>query len=553
MTLSSLTVGILLLFALGVPQEAEYERNLKCAHPQCGFSLGSGGVAGQLRPERLIGSFSGTWQGPLRAIFRVPFLGTRAAFRRLSLPLVLLLLLFLSSTAVLADVHPVPLDKNTHSAKCLECHADKAKGKHVHTAVSLGCTSCHEIRVSKDVTRVKLITTTPAALCFTCHADKNPAEIKGLIHKPAVRDCLKCHDPHASDNPDQLLKPLSGGAQENLCLECHSIGEHTPEKGSRHAALDAGCDSCHVIHKTGPSSDLEFIKHLKKDPPALCLDCHDPKDADLVKAHHGQPFEKANCVSCHNPHESAVPKLMQAFVHPPFAEKQCDLCHAPAKDGKVVLTQASSKELCVTCHDAQAKEIETAKVPHPGAMGDCVDCHSPHASSQPGLPRTTRVDICLACHTEQAEELKTKKVLHKPAFQTGCAICHTPHGGENPHLLRDKDVNTLCLQCHGPDAPQPVRLEDQHLIAIFGGKVLLPEDYLQSTPILPLRYGIGHPVEGHPVSNTVDTKTNKPVALNCLSCHQPHASAKPGLLVKDQEANMAFCRTCHTEGTLQFR
>jgi hypothetical protein len=25
-----------------------------------------------------------------------------------------------------ADIHPVPLEKNTDSAKCLECHAEKA-------------------------------------------------------------------------------------------------------------------------------------------------------------------------------------------------------------------------------------------------------------------------------------------------------------------------------------------------------------------------------------------------------------------------------------------
>jgi predicted CXXCH cytochrome family protein len=457
------------------------------------------------------------------------------------------------SSSVMANVHPVPLDKNTDSAKCLECHADKAKGKSVHTAISTGCLSCHEIRVNKDVTRVKLITTTPAALCFTCHADKNPAELKGVIHKPGVRDCLKCHDPHASDNANQLLKATSGGPKENLCLECHTIGENTPEKGSRHAALDAGCDTCHVVHKSGASTDIEFTKHLKKGVPALCLDCHDVKDAAVVKAHQGQPFATANCVSCHNPHQSAMPGLLQTFVHPPFADKQCDVCHAPAKDGKVVLTQASSKELCVTCHGDIAKRIDTAKVQHPGAMGDCVDCHSPHASPQPGLPRTNSVDICLTCHTEQAEMLTTKKVFHKPAFQTGCATCHEPHGGDNAHLLRAKEVNTLCLECHGPDAPQQAKADGPGWITIFGGKVTLAANYFQTTPILPLRFGLGHPIEGHPVSDTVDPKTQKRVAMNCLSCHQPHASANPGLLVKDQEANMAFCRTCHTEGTLRLR
>ncbi len=68
--------------------------------------------------------------------------------------------------------------------------------------------SCHEIRVNNDITRVKLITTTTQALCLSCHDDKNAAE-HGQVHPPAVRDCIKCHDPHSSDNPNQLLKPTA--------------------------------------------------------------------------------------------------------------------------------------------------------------------------------------------------------------------------------------------------------------------------------------------------------------------------------------------------------
>ena len=451
------------------------------------------------------------------------------------------------------DARSPQAGENTDSAKCMECHADRAKGKSVHTAVSLGCMSCHEIRVSKDVTRVKLITATVSALCFTCHENKNGAEISGIVHKPALRDCLKCHDPHSSDNPNQLLLPTSGAGKENLCLTCHTTGLHVPEKGSRHAALDMGCDTCHLTHRTGASSDREFTNHLKKASPALCLDCHDAKDASLAKAHQGQPFATADCITCHNPHESAKTKLMQAFVHPPFADKQCEVCHAPAKDGRVALTQANSRELCVMCHDAQAKAIEAAKVQHPGAAGDCVDCHNPHASDQPGLPKTNRVTICLSCHSEQEEQLKTKRVHHSPAFQTGCTTCHEPHGGANQHLLRASDVNTLCLECHGPDAPAPTRLSDQHLVAIYDGKVRLAEDYFKKVPVLPIRYGFGHPTEGHPIGNAIVKKTKTAIALNCLSCHQPHASAKSGLLAKDQENNMAFCRTCHSEGMLQLR
>ena len=82
---------------------------------------------------------------------------------------------------------------------------------------------------------------------------------------------------------------------------------------------------------------------------------------------------------------SLAANLMQTFTHPPFADKSCDTCHQPAKDGKVVLTQADSKALCVTCHDEQAKKIDSAKVPHPGAQGECIACHNPHAGKTPGF------------------------------------------------------------------------------------------------------------------------------------------------------------------------
>lgn len=442
--------------------------------------------------------------------------------------------------------HPVPLDPKADPSTCIGCHEDKTKGKSVHSAIAMGCTSCHEIRVNKDVTHVKLITSTPVALCVTCHADKKAADIKGTVHPPAVRDCLKCHDPHVSDNKNQLLKPVSGDAKQNLCLTCHNTGENVPAKGSRHAALEMGCDTCHVTHKTGEVGKLEFDFHLTKATPALCLDCHDAKDANLQKAHQNQPFEKADCITCHDPHQSDVPKLMAKYMHPPFADKQCNVCHAPAKDGKVVLTQSDAKAVCVTCHDEKAKQIETAKVQHPGASGECTDCHSPHASRQPQLPKTTGVAICLECHSDIAD-LAKKPVHHQPVFGQACGICHEPHGNDNDHLLRAKG-NALCLECHGPDSV-PQKLEAEHVLTIFNGKVKLPDDYYQKNkvPILPLRYGLGHPVEYHPVSDVMDPTNMSKVKtpLSCLSCHQPHSSAQPDLLIRDQQNNMAFCDNCH--------
>ena len=482
---------------------------------------------------------------PCRAYFRRVFADFQLPVSELGGAVCVWLSMMLALPAI-AAVHPVPLDKNTDAKKCLECHEEKSKHKFVHSAMQAGCLGCHEIRVNKDVTRVKLITATTTALCFSCHADKKAADIKGTVHPPAVRDCLTCHDAHSSDNKNQLLKPASGEEKDNLCLSCHKTGLHVAEKGSRHAALDMGCDTCHTTHKTGAEPTAENRFHLTKATPALCVDCHDVKDADLQKKHSNQPFGTANCVQCHDPHQSDSPKLMAKFQHVPFQGNGCDTCHQPAKDGKVVLTQTDTKALCVTCHDDKVKQIDSAKVSHAGAAGDCTDCHNPHASSQPGLPKPDSVTICLGCHSDIADQGK-KSVHHQPAFAQGCSTCHTPHGGDNDHLLRAKG-NSLCLECHGPDSAAQ-KDETNHLLTLFNGTVRLPDDYYvkNKVAILPLRYGLGHPVDYHPVSDVMDPSNQSKVKtpLSCMSCHQPHASAQPDLLIKDQVNNMAFCDNCH--------
>ncbi len=460
-----------------------------------------------------------------------------------------LVLVFLGAQSLRAGKHPVPLEKNADSKQCVECHENKSKGKSVHSAVAMGCTSCHEVRVNGDVTRIKLTANTTQSLCLSCHSEKNAETIQGRVHSPAVRDCVKCHDPHSSDNKNQLLKPAEGDNKDsNLCLTCHAIGTNVPKGGSRHAALDMGCSTCHVTHKTGEPGKVEFDYHLTKSTPQLCFDCHDAKDEGLQKAHNNQPFDKADCLSCHDPHQSKSPKLIQAFSHAPFGDKDsCSTCHRPAENGKVVLTEKDSKTLCLTCHDEKAKQIEAAKVQHPGAQGDCTDCHSPHAGRAQGFPKPDAVNVCLACHTEQAE-LHKKAHLHEPAFRQGCATCHEPHGGDNAKLLRAKNVNSLCLECHGPEA-KPQKLEAEHMVTIFDGRVKLSENYFRGVPVLPLKYGRGHPVDHHPVQDQMDptdvSKVLKP--MNCATCHQPHASSQPGLLAKDQANNTAFCATCHKD------
>ena len=151
----------------------------------------------------------------------------------------------------------------------------------------------------------------------------------------------------------------------------------------------------------------------------------------------------------------------------------------------------------------------------------------------------------MSCHSDLAEQGQ-KAYPHQPAFEQSCSICHEPHGGENNNLLRAKNVNSLCLECHGPDA-KPETLKATHLATIFNRAVKLPEDYFRAVVHLPLKYGRGHPVEHHPVVDQMDPSdvAKVRVAINCLSCHQSHASAQPDLLVKDQVNGLAFCASCH--------
>jgi predicted CXXCH cytochrome family protein len=464
---------------------------------------------------------------------------------RILIPSIAVLLSLCGTASLFAGKHPTPLDKDIDAAKCLECHENKTKEKSIHTAVKDGCFSCHEVRVRGDVTRVNLTSATTLSLCLKCHADKKAATGQELLHPPVSRDCTTCHDPHDSPNKDHLVESTSGDQKENLCLKCHSNGLSVSENGSRHAPLDMGCDTCHIIHKKGTRGNPESSLHLSADPHTLCVGCHDVKSESLITAHKGQPFEKADCLACHAVHQSDGPKLAQKFTHRPYADKACDTCHQAPKDGKVVLTKTEPKELCLECHIETDNKIHSAKVQHAGANVSCTDCHDPHASRKPGRARPDPVSVCTKCHSAQAELQSTKAVLHKAAFRDGCATCHEPHGGSRPKLLR-ADANDLCLSCHGPDRKSQ-KVSGQKLISILGGSVRLPENYFDSVPRVSLQGAVGHPMDKHPVGGFTDpSDPNKVRKISCLSCHQAHGGDAKAMLVTNEPPSLSFCKRCHT-------
>ena len=353
--------------------------------------------------------------------------------------------------------------------------------------------------------------------------------------------------PTSSDNKNQLLKPLSGGEKENLCLSCHKTGLNVPEKGSRHAALDMGCDACHLTHKTGAEPTAENRFHLTKSAPALCLDCHDAKDADLQKAHQNQPFATANCLECHDPHQSAAPKLMAKF-------------HACALRGKELRNLPRAGQRRKSRADAARRQSTLRYLPRRQGQADRL---RESAASRRGrrlhrLPQPARQQPARPAQDRSGEHLPRLPHRHRRPGQESRSTISPPLRRAAPPATRRTAATTIT--CCAPramrfalSATARIRLRSviadrasAHHLQRHGqaARGLLQEEQGRDSafalwPGAPGRVPPRLRRDGPGQQSKVKTP------LSCLSCHQPHASAQADLLVKDQANNMAFCDNCH--------
>src|SRR5215470_14855288 len=87
--------------------------------------------------------------GGLAACFGARLRERESALSRRSISQVaaVIVLVCLGAVSAYAKSHP-PLASKTDDSKCVECHEAKAKGKSVHSAIAIGCSSCHEVRIT---------------------------------------------------------------------------------------------------------------------------------------------------------------------------------------------------------------------------------------------------------------------------------------------------------------------------------------------------------------------------------------------------------------------
>jgi predicted CXXCH cytochrome family protein len=141
---------------------------------------------------------------------------------------------------------------------CAACHQKLVKVKFPHEPVTnYSCAYCHVKTENPRFGTVK----SDSSLCFECHSDKADEIKKNIFpHGPvAAGYCEICHDPHGSDFPGFMRRPIN-----EVCLACHEkIG-----KGS------------HVLNntsKTGhPLSGKKDISPKRKGKELSCVSCHEP-------------------------------------------------------------------------------------------------------------------------------------------------------------------------------------------------------------------------------------------------------------------------------------
>jgi predicted CXXCH cytochrome family protein len=235
----------------------------------------------------------------------------------------LFIAIVLCAIRLYAGEHPVPLEKNVDAAKCLECHDDKAKGAHVHSAIATGCTTCHEVKVEKDTTTVELIAP-KEDLCITCHEKSAKSTLHGPYEKGG---CVSCHDPHVS----QFDKQLRADGNK-LCLECHQSrpwsGKFTP--------FQTPYELTEAQYNEIPKIDLDPT--LKMGHP---MGRH--KVDDLPDPLHAGA--RIGCLTCHESHAADQTKLVRTTEYKGKKMDVCDACHMANDDSNMAQAQKRADAL----------------------------------------------------------------------------------------------------------------------------------------------------------------------------------------------------------------
>jgi len=362
----------------------------------------------------------------------------------------------------------------------------------------------------------------PPNLCLECHQLGTQAlrsVLKANRHtREITRDCLSCHDPHASFEPD-LVRDAGG-----TCGRCHPAQS---ARSGHDGVAGQPCAACHDAHASA------YPALLKGDAEGLCRGCHRAiADPERYPRSYHRPAEQGKCFACHRPHPGEAPSLLRSAIpalcrecHPKRDEgghagtlEECRICHEGhlSKNPGLLRATAAVRDACVRCHG----DFPGGLSRHPALNEGCAACHNPHKPK--GLVEPERV--CGRCHKLSDDRFKWPHGQLAMGDVRQCTSCHEPHRSDYPSLLRGKVHYPLqkggCTACHVQEGKKvALRYEGSKNCMRCHGQIT----------------GTSSIVEAD--------KVHQPVyQVDCIACHNPHLGVREDFLLEDPEV---LCGWCH--------
>ncbi len=241
-----------------------------------------------------------------------------------------------------------------------------------------------------------------------------------------------------------------------------------------------------------------FTYHKNEDFTA-CNKCHSKyiKETDSLSNDSG-------CLDCHRGFKEKFKK------HTKVENRNCVNCHQLNNKSNSSSSYAGSEtNLCFNCHTDKIGLFSQDYIHGPVAGGSCTICHNPHGSKYDHNLVSPEQILCFSCHIELEEKTKDKRVIHSPFKKGQCSACHDPHSTSNKWVLV-KSSEEVCMGCHNPNKSMKWH---------------------------------SHPYNVKP-KQKVNVELNENGNLECISCHNPHATDSDHLLRITEEFT---CIGCHTD------
>jgi predicted CXXCH cytochrome family protein len=342
---------------------------------------------------------------------------------------------------------------------CTFCHAMPKDKTHKHKPLKKGCTSCHKPHAGNAKFLLKGGSVEQS--CARCHRVPWKRYTHTILTKA---NCTVCHEAHQADN--KFL--LRSGSEPKHCYLCHDdLRKEIKTAAHVHKPVGEKCSACHEPHAS------DYPNQLKMPMDQMCYSCHKKTKLRIEKVAviHGAILKKDKCANCHSPHTSQRPKLLGDRM-----DKVCLKCHnqpVTADGGRVIPNMApvltKSKFLhgpvrsgnCSGCHDPHGTD-EKALLKRPFAQSFYASfdvknfalCFKCHTDKMVLAPKTTN----LTNFRNGSDNLHYKHVNRTRKGRT-CRTCHVIHGSDRPKHMAEN------VPFEGSDWPMPIR----HDITPTGG------------------------------------------------------------------------------------